>query len=274
MTERITKRRDPEGRMPLAQHLRELRNRFLYALIGIALASVAGWFLYEPLATLMVQPLEGINERGGNAELNFATVGVGFELQLKMAAFIGVFISSPWWILQIWLFIAPALRRKEKVLALSFTFTAVILFLLGGLLGWFILPRAVVILTGFAPEFAVNILDARTYYRFFMQIIGAFGISFLLPVVMVGANFVGVIKGTSFLRGWRWAVVGCSVFAAMVNPLPDAWSMLGILTPMIVFYFAATGIAIIHDKRKLKRRAAELGELLGDESEGEDWLQP
>ncbi|MGO1622064.1 twin-arginine translocase subunit TatC [Flaviflexus sp.] len=274
MTERITKRRDPEGRMPLAEHLRELRNRLLYALIGIALASVVGWFLYDPLAAIMVEPLDGINERGGHAELNFGSVGVGFELHLKMAAFIGLFISSPWWILQGWLFIAPALKRKEKIMALSFTGVAALLFLTGGLLGWMILPRAVVILTGFAPEFAVNLLDARIYYRFFMQIIAAFGVSFLLPVVMVGVNFVGLIKGTSYLKGWRWAVIGCAVFSALVNPLPDAWSMLAILLPMLFFYFIATGLCILHDRRKAKRRSAELGELLGDESEGQDWIQP
>lgn len=256
--------------MPLAQHLRELRNRLLYAFIGIALAAIAGWFLYAPLASLMVEPLEGIRERGGNAELNFGTVGVAFELQMKMSIFIGLFISSPWWILQGWLFIAPALRRKEKLMALSFTGAGVVLFLLGGLLGWLILPRAVLILTGFAPEFAVNLLDARTYYRFFMQIIGAFGVSFLLPVVMVGINFIGLIKGKSFLKGWRWAVIGVALFSAMVNPLPDAWSMIAIMFPMLFFYFAASGLCIWHDKRKEKRQANELNALLGNDDGSEE----
>lgn len=256
--------------MPLAQHLRELRNRLLYAFIGIALAAIAGWFLYAPLASLMVEPLEGIRERGGNAELNFGTVGVAFELQMKMSIFIGLFISSPWWILQGWLFIAPALRRKEKLMALSFTGAGVVLFLLGGLLGWLILPRAVLILTGFAPEFAVNLLDARTYYRFFMQIIGAFGVSFLLPVVMVGINFIGLIRGRSFLKGWRWAVIGVALFSAMVNPLPDAWSMIAIMFPMLFFYFAASGLCIWHDKRKEKRQANELNALLGNDDGSEE----
>lgn len=260
--------------MPLAQHLRELRNRIIYALIGIALASIAGWFLYEPFAGIMAEPLDGINERGGHAELNFASVGIGFELQLKMSVFIGLFISSPWWILQGWLFIAPALKRKEKIMALSFAGAAAILFLAGGFLGWYILPRAVVILTGFAPDFAVNLLDARTYYRFFMQIIGAFGVSFLLPVFMVGLNFLGIIKGKTYLSGWRWALVFCAVLGALLNPLPDAWSMLMIMLPMFLFYFLATGLCIIHDKRKAKRRSKELAELLGDEQEGQDWIQP
>lgn len=257
--------------MPLAEHLRELRNRLLYAFLGIALAAIAGWFLYDPLAALMVEPLEGIRERGGHAELNFGTVGVAFELQMKMALFIGLFIASPWWILQGWLFISPALRRKEKIMALSFTGAGVIFFLLGGLLGWFILPRAVMILTGFAPDFAVNLLDARTYYRFFMQIVGAFGVSFLLPIVMVGINFIGLIRGKSYLKGWRWAVIGVAFFTALINPLPDAWSMIAIMVPMLFFYFAAAGLSIWHDRRKDARKAKELGALLGDESEGDDW---
>lgn len=256
--------------MPLAQHLRELRNRLLYAFLGIAIASIAGWFLYDPLVALMVEPLEGIRERGGTADLNLGTVGIAFELQMKMSLFIGMFISSPWWILQGWLFIAPALRRKEKMMALSFTGAGAIFFLMGGMLGWYILPRAVLILTGFAPDFAVNLFDARSYYRFFMQIIGAFGVSFLLPVIMVGINFIGLIRGKSFLKGWRWAVIGVALFSALVNPLPDAWSMIAIMFPMLFFYFAASGLCIWHDKRKEKRQATELNALLGNDDGSEE----
>lgn len=257
--------------MPLAEHLRELRRRILLALAGILIASIAGWFIYPALADVMVAPLDLIRKEGRSAQLNLGTVGMAFELQLKMAVFIGIFISAPWWILQGWLFIAPALKKREKIIALSFTFAAAFFFLAGGLFGWYILPRAIVILTGFAPDFAVNLFDGRAYYRFFMQIIFAFGISFLLPVILVALNFIGVVKGKSLLGGWRWAVVGCTVFAALVNPLPDAWSMLAITIPMISLYFVATGIAVLHDRKKLKKRKAEMTELLG-EDEAADWL--
>lgn len=251
--------------MPLADHLRELRSRILLSFAGIAVGAIAGWFLYHPLTSLMVEPLAAINARGGHAELNFASVGMAFEMQFKIAIFIGIFISSPWWILQGWLFIAPALHRREKVIALSFTFVAALLFLGGAMLGWFVLPRAVVILTDFAPDFAVNLFDARAYYRFFMQLIGAFGVSFLLPVVMVGINFIGLVKGKTYLAGWRWSVVGCAVFAAIVNPLPDVWSMLAITIPMIVLYFTAVGVSLLHDRAVAKRRRREIEQALGED---------
>lgn len=258
----IRRRRDPEGRMPLTAHLRELRNRVLLSLAGIAVGAIVGWIIFDPISDAMTRPLELINEGGGHAELNFGTVGMGFDLRLKLAVFIGVFISSPWWLLQMWLFIAPALQRREKIHALGFSFAGALFFIGGAIFGWWIIPRAVMILTGFAPDFAVNLFDARAYYRFFIQILFAFGVSFLLPVVMVAVNFIGLIRGKTFIRGWRWAVVGCAIFAALVNPLPDAWSMLGITGPMILMYFAAAGLSMLHDRRKDKKRQAELEHLL------------
>lgn len=269
---KLMRKRDPEGRMPLAQHLSELRRRILFALVGILLCSIAGWFLYTPLVGFMVEPLQILQADGRQADLNFSTVGMAFELQLKMALFLGVLLASPWWILQLWLFIAPALRRKEKFIALGFTFSAALMFIAGAALGWFIIPRAIVILTNFAPDFAVSLFDGRAYFRFFMQVVGAFGISFLLPVIMVGLNFIGLIRGRTFLAGWRWAVIGCSIFAAIVNPLPDAWSMLAIMTPMVALYFVATGLALFRDRRIDKKRKKELESMLG-EGESADWIQ-
>lgn len=257
--------------MSLAEHLRELRNRILYSLIGILIGSIIGWFLYQPMADVMVAPLELLRDEGKVAQPNFGTVGMAFELQLKMAIFIGLFISSPWWLLQGWLFIAPALKRREKIIALSFTFAAATLFIGGGLFGWMILPKAVVILTDFAPSFGVHIFDAASYYRFFMQIIFAFGAAFLLPVVLVALNFAHIMKGKTLLKAWRWAVVGCAIFAAIVNPLPDAWSMLAITLPMIALYFIATGIALFNDRLRKKKRAKEMADILGEE-ESADWI--
>jgi len=190
--------------MPLTAHLRELRNRVLLSLAGIAVGAIVGWIIFDPISDAMTRPLELINEGGGHAELNFGTVGMGFDLRLKLAVFIGVFISSPWWLLQMWLFIAPALQRREKIHALGFSFAGALFFI----------------------------------------------------------NFNGLIRGKTFIRGWRWAVVGCAIFAALVNPLPDAWSMLGITGPMILMYFAAAGLSMLHDRRKDKKRQAELEHLL------------
>lgn len=247
--------------MPLGEHLRELRRRLLWAALGLLVGAVVGWFLYDPVFDAMAQPLRGLEERGQNAAINFGTIGSAFDMKMKISVFIGVFVSSPWWIGQIWAFLAPGLTRREKLYTLSFVGTGALLFLAGGTLAWFVLPNAVHVLTAFTPDSALNLMDARTYFSFFMRVILVFGAAFLLPLVMVGMNFLGLVTGRSLLTGWRWAVLLAFTFTAFANPLPDAWSMIAMALPICGLYFAAVGVALLHDRRKARRLARENAEL-------------
>lgn len=251
------RKKDPEGRMPLGDHLRELRRRILWAGLGVVVGAVVGWVLYEPIVAMMVAPLEVINDRGQQADLNFGTVGSAFDLKIQVSLFLGLFIASPWWIGQMWMFITPGLTRKERLYSISFVTAGALLFVSGGWLAWYILPHAVEMLTSFTPGLAVNILDARTYFTFFMRVILAFGVAFLLPLVMVGLNFLGVVSGAAYLKAWRWAVLGSFVFTAFANPLPDAWSMIAMALPLCGLYFAAVGISFLRDRRVARRRATQ-----------------
>lgn len=241
--------------MPLGDHLRELRRRILWAGLGVLVGAVLGWILYEPIVGAMVAPLEEINARGQQADLNFGTVGSAFDLKIQVSLFLGVFIASPWWIGQLWMFVTPGLTRRERVYSLSFILSGAALFVAGGWLAWFILPHAVEVLTSFTPDMALNLLDARFYFTFFMRVILAFGVAFLLPLVMVGLNFLGVVSGRSYLRAWRWAVLGSFVFTAFANPLPDAWSMIAMALPLCGLYFGAVGISLLRDRQVRRRRA-------------------
>ncbi|UNX53192.1 twin-arginine translocase subunit TatC [Georgenia sp. TF02-10] len=242
--------------MPLREHLRELRRRILWAALGLLVGAVVGWVVYDPIVVAMQAPLEVIASRGRLAQLNFGTVGSAFDLKIQVALFLGVFLSSPWWIGQLWMFVVPGLTRKERLYSLSFILAGAVLFVAGGALAWWVLPHAVQMLTAFTPDLAVNLLDARTYYTFFMRVILAFGLGFLLPLVMVGLNFLGVVAGRTYLKAWRWAVIGCFVFTAVVNPLPDAWSMIAMGVPLCGMYFAAVGISLLRDRRVARRRRA------------------
>ncbi|GAA3512219.1 twin-arginine translocase subunit TatC [Georgenia daeguensis] len=241
--------------MPLGDHLRELRKRLMLAAAGILVGAVGGWFLYPPLFSSMVAPLEAI----GN--LNFTTVGQAFDLRIQVALFLGLFLTSPWWIGQLWMFVTPGLTKKERVYSLSFIGAGALLFVGGGALAWWILPHAVQILTSFTPTQALNLLDARTYFAFFMRVILVFGVAFLLPLAMVGLNFLGVVRARTYLQGWRWAVLAAFAFTAVANPLPDAWSMIIMGGAISLLFFLAVGVCFLHDRRADKRRAAHDAEL-------------
>ncbi|MCB2175842.1 MAG: twin-arginine translocase subunit TatC [Actinomycetales bacterium] len=244
--------------MPLLDHLRELRNRVILAVAGIAVASVLGWFLYTPLFEALQRPILDIAaQRDAQVVINFAGVATSLDMQIKVALFAGVIVSSPWWIYQLWAFVGPGLTRRERRYTLGFVAAAVPLFLIGTGVGWWILPRAVAILTSFTPQGAANIIDAQSYLGFVMRMILAFGLAFLLPIAMVGLTMAGLVRARTWLAGWRWAVMGTAVFAAAITPTSDALTMFILMVPMVVLYFGAVGVGLLADRRRDARLAAE-----------------
>ena len=240
-------------------HLRELRNRLFSAAAGIVVGAVAGWILYPVLFDALQAPVLDLAEsRGQTTTLNFWGVATSFDMQIKVAFFAGVILSSPWWIYQLWAFVTPGLNRAERRYTLGFLGAGVPLFLSGAALAWWLLPKAVAVLTGFTPTGAVNIIEASTYLTFIMRMVLAFGIAFLLPVLMVGLSMAGLVTAKTWLAGWRWAVLGCFFFGAAATPTGDAVSMLALAVPMTMLYFGAVGISAIADRRHARRTAAAL----------------
>jgi sec-independent protein translocase protein TatC len=258
----VLKQRDPEGRMPLRAHLLELRNRVFVAGVGVLLGAVAGWFLYDPIFNSLIEPLRDVAADPDRVvQVNFGNVATSFDLKIQMSIIIGVVVSSPVWIFQIWAFITPGLTRKERWYAIGFVAAAVPLFLGGVGVAWLVLPNAVEFLTGFTPEtpegfdtnINSNIIEARDYLMFVSRLLLAFGIAFLIPVVMVALNLTGLASARGLLKGWRVAVVLIFVFAAIASPTPDLTPMFALAGPMIVLYFAAVGIAWVNDWRRARR---------------------
>ncbi len=248
---------DRTGRMPLRAHLRELRRRLTFVALGLVVGAVAGWLLYQPVFEALIRPLRQIaQERDEVVAVNFSGLLASFDMQMQVSLFLGVLLTSPWWIYQVWAFVTPGLTRKERRTAVVFLASAVPLFLAGSLVAWWALPRAVRMLLAFTPAGATNLIDAPTYLSFVMRVVLAFGIAFLLPVVMVALNLVGLVRGRTWLKGWRWAVVGVFAFAAVATPTPDPWTMLLVALPMVLLYFAAVWVCAAHDRRVERRRAA------------------
>ena len=196
------RRANPEGRMALRAHLRELRDRLLKAALGLLAGAVVGWFLYDPVLEALGRPIQEVAEAADReASLNFGTVASPFDLKIKISIFIGAIVSSPIWIYQLWAFVTPGLKRRERRYALAFVGAAVPLFLAGAYLAYQAMPNFVKFLVGFSPDGFSNFIDAQVYLGFVMRIILSFGLSFLVPIVLVGVNLVGLVSGRSMLEG-------------------------------------------------------------------------
>jgi len=241
--------------MPLRDHLVEARRRVLLSAAGILAGAVGGWFLFDPAFRRLQQPiLEVAAKRDAAVSVNFAGVASALDLRLQVAVFLGVVISAPWWLYQTWAFVAPGLKRREKRYTLAFLGAAVPLFAAGIVVGLYLLPRAVELLTTFVPDRATNLIDAEQYLTFAMHMLVAFAIGFIFPVVMVGLTWIGIVSPRAWLKGWRWAVLIIFLFAAIATPTSDALSMLVLALPMTALYFGAIGVGAL---RRRKRREAD-----------------
>jgi sec-independent protein translocase protein TatC len=246
---------NPEGRMALKDHVRELRNRLIIAGIAVLLGAVGGWFLYDPVMVAVQQPLMEISaQQGRRAEINYGSVGSPFDLKIQVSIFLGLLVSSPVWIYQIWAFITPGLKQKERRYTLGFMFAAVPMFLLGIYFGWIVLPEIVKVLTMFTPQGGVNQILATDYLTFVMRMFLSLGIAFLLPVVLVGINFAGLVSGRQVIKSWRIVVFVVCVVAAMAAPGPDATSMFLLAGPLLALFFVAVGVCVLNDRRRARRR--------------------
>lgn len=252
---------NPEGRMPLKEHLIEARNRLFKSALAMLPGVVIAWILYDPLMAALTQPLQDISrERDIVASLNFAGVTTSFDLKLQISLILGLVLASPVWIYQLWAFITPGLTKKERRYTLSYLFAAVPLFLAGIYAGWLIWPNIVRALTAFTPKGGTNIMEAIDYLQFALQLMLFMGVAFLVPVVLFALNAVGVIRGATYLKAWRFTILGVTIVSAMAAPGSDVMSMFFLGVPLLVLYFGAIGLCMVNDKRRDRRDAKKVDE--------------
>jgi len=243
--------------MSLGQHLVELRKRLFWAAAAVLAGTAGGWFLYDLVWPMLQAPIKHIGKTSHDAIINFTSVTGAFDIRMQIAFTIGIVVSSPIWLYQIFAFVVPALNRREKKYVFAFIFSAIPLFLIGCGVGWIVFPHMIELMSSFVPQGSASFYDAKYYLDFVLKLVIVVGIGFELPVFLVLLNFIGVVSAKGILKGWRWAVLAIVVFTAIATPAADISSMLLLALPMTVLYFVAIGIAVIHDRQLAKRRAAE-----------------
>lgn len=246
--------------MPLSGHLRELRNRLFKAGLAILVCGIVGWVYYDPIFDFLRQPFDHYAEKvTGESTTGLILTGItsAFTLKLNVAMFVGVILATPIWTYQLWAFLRPGLHRRERRYALGFVFAATPLFLLGVLLAYLILPSALDILLELTPNDVANLPTVGEYLSFVMRLALAFGIGFLMPVLVVALNFAGVLSAERLRTWWRGAVLGVFVFTAIITPTPDPWNMTLLALPILFLLLIAWVIAWWHDRRVAARRVGE-----------------
>jgi sec-independent protein translocase protein TatC len=268
---RRRRRLDDEGRMPLVEHLRELRSRLIKAVLGIVAGTVVAWFFYDDLFDLLRQPFDDFRasaeERGVVApQLVFRGVTDAFFMQVKVSVTAGVILSCPIWLYQIWGFITPGLHRNERRWSLLFLGTAIPLFLGGIAVCYLVLPKGLQILLGFTPEGVANFPDVPTYLNFFIRMVLVFGLGFELPLFVVLLTAAGVVSWRTLRRWTRVMIFGVFVFAAVATPTGDPITMLFLAAPLLVLLAVALFVAWLIDRR----RRRSLGEPDYDELDDDE----
>ncbi|MEV5875993.1 twin-arginine translocase subunit TatC [Streptomyces sp. NPDC052101] len=259
------KERDPEGRMPLADHLRELRNRLAKGMLAIVVVAVVAAFFYKDIINFITQPVldtVGCGQSFGelakskNAHCAHLTVSgllAPFTLALKVALMSGVVLAAPVWLYQLWAFVAPGLHRHEKKYAYAFVGFGFPLFLGGGYLAYNVLPMTAKVLIDLTPSGAENLLPLDELLDLVTRMIVVFGLAFEMPLLLVMLNLTGVLSGRRMLGWWRGMIVGIAAFAAVATPSPDPGTMLALAAPIWALFFIAVAISLINDRRRARR---------------------
>ncbi|MFF0462171.1 twin-arginine translocase subunit TatC [Streptomyces mexicanus] len=263
------KEKDPEGRMPLADHLRELRNRLAKALLAIVVVTVVAAFFYYDIINFLTKPiLDSIGcpdtfeqlAKGARhhqcAQITINGLLAPFTLALQVSFVAGIVVASPVWLYQLWAFVAPGLHQHEKKYAYAFVGTGVPLFLAGGFFAYKVLPTTAKVLIDFTPKNVDNLLPLDDLLQLVTRMVIVFGLSFELPLLLIMLNLTGILTGKRMLGWWRAMIMGITVFAAVATPSTDPVSMLMLAGPIWVLYFGAVVFSLLNDRRRRLRDAA------------------
>ena len=245
----------PDGRMALSDHLRELRARILKVALAITVAFVIALFFFDPLFAIVNEPYQQARQALGEDRTVATTSGAagGFLLYLKLCGLAALIGSSPIWLYQIWAFILPGLHANEKKWTGIFAVIAGPLFLGGIALGYLTLPKGLELLIGFTPGDLTNLVEFNDYLTFFIRTLLGFGIAFEIPVFVVLLNMAGIVKGKSLGAHRPWMIVGTFLFAAVITPSGDPFTMSFMAVPMVVLFLISEVIARLNDRRRASR---------------------
>ena len=241
--------------MSFLEHLEELRRRIIYCIIAVAIGFFLCWGYAESIFGLMQRPIMEALKRNGMAEkLVYLSPTEPFNLYLKIGALAGVFVTSPFILYQVWLFISPGLYRREKRYVVPFMASTIGLFAAGGFFGYrLVYPAALDFLIGYGKQFQPMITIGE-YTDLFLTVILGLGVVFELPILVFFLSLMGVITAGWMWRNIRYSILVIFIIAAILTPTTDILNMCIFAAPMVGLYILSIGIAwLMHPAQRRKR---------------------
>src|SRR5277367_779457 len=243
--------------MSFLDHLEELRKRIFYSLIAVVVGFFACWGYHEFIFSLMQKPiLEALRANGLAEKLAYLNPTDAFNLYLKLAFLAGLFVTSPFVLYQVWMFISPGLYRNEKRYVFPFMFSTVLLFLSGGLFAYkMVYPAALSFLIDYGKQFQPMITIGE-YTDLFLTIMIGMGVIFELPILVFFLALMGIVNAGWMWRNLRYSILVIFIIAAIITPTTDILNMCIFAAPMVGLYIISIGIAwLVHPKQRKARQA-------------------
>jgi sec-independent protein translocase protein TatC len=245
--EQVEEQEELSGQMSFFDHLDELRRRIINSLIAVGVAFAACWYFADELFRVFFTLIQ---DAGGH--LNQNDITEAFTIELKMAIMAAIFLASPFILAQLWLFISPGLYRRERRYALPFIISSSVLFVLGGLFGYYIaLPVGIQFLIGFGKNLGLStLLNVSSAFDLVFALEVGMGVVFEIPAVIFLLSRIGIVSGPFLLKHSKYAVLGCFIAAAIITPTGDIGNMMILAVPMIALYGLGIVIAFVFGKKR------------------------
>lgn len=247
---------DPEEfRLTLVEHLEDLRTRIIWSLVILGVAWFIGWELEKPLYGSMTERMEAaIRPVVKDYSEAFFHAPDAFIIKVKLSFFIGLIPAFPLVLLQLWAFIEPALKPREREPVRKVAPISLVLFAMGAGFAWWIMPSAMRWFVSYVDEFPHTkvVQEAGTLAFFVLKMMLAFGIAFQLPLVVFLLGAVGLLKAETLLQYWRQAATAIFILSMIITPSNDPASMLMMAIPLVILFAISVYAVKINERRKKK----------------------
>jgi sec-independent protein translocase protein TatC len=225
-----------ESVMSLVDHLGELRTRLFRSILAVAVGSAVGFYFAVPIRNFLIEPLPG-------DKVQVLGIGDAFVIQMKISIVVGIILAMPVLLYQLWAFVAPGLTPSERRTVRPWIPLALLFFVLGVGIAYFILPFAIAFLFSFTDDVLVAQPAAGPYFDFVTTLFLVFGLIMEFPIVLIGLSRVGIVTSTRLRTSRRMIILAISIFAAVATPGGDLISPI-VLGGTMYILFELTVVAI------------------------------